>query len=179
MMSALQPQPKSSPCCHTPTQENATKLNGHKANAKEKHRQLFWPHSTFFLLSWSDWLLLLPPTYPPQSGINVRILRERSFMYSFLDMLSVTNYIARRRGRRLVFCLVILCSMWVFFKLQDGAAAVPVLRRSLGIVSRKEMIMVTGKGRRRSELPPTVGAAVRFDDSKRPAPSCPDPLHNR
>lgn len=103
-------------------------------------------------------------------------------MYSFLDMLWVTNYIARRRGRRLVFCLAILCSMWVFFNLQDGAAAVPVLRRTLGIVSRKEMIMVTGKGRRRAsalpELPP-VGADNRFDDSKRPAPSCPDPLHNR
>ncbi|RRT32423.1 hypothetical protein B296_00058928, partial [Ensete ventricosum] len=135
----------------------------------------------YLLLSCSDWLLL-PPTDLPQSGISVRTIRERSFMFSFLDMLSVTNYIARRRARRLVWCLVILCSVWVFFKLRDGAAAVPVLRRTLGIVSQKKMIMVTGKGRRRAsalpELPP-VGADNRFDGSKRAAPSCPDPLHNR
>ncbi|URE27442.1 hypothetical protein MUK42_06258 [Musa troglodytarum] len=78
-------------------------------------------------------------------------------------MIAVAN-IARRR-RRLLLCLVILCCIWVFFKLHQGAAAIPVFRRKLGIIL--------------SEKLPPAGTDNRFDDNKRRAPSCPDRLHNR
>ncbi|CAL9201109.1 unnamed protein product, partial [Musa hybrid cultivar] len=78
-------------------------------------------------------------------------------------MLAVAN-VAERRRRRLLFHLMILCSIWVFFKPQDGGLAVPVLHRENMITTR------------RLDSP---GIDNLIDESKRRAPSSPDPLHNR
>ncbi|CAL9203698.1 unnamed protein product, partial [Musa hybrid cultivar] len=78
-------------------------------------------------------------------------------------MLAVANVAERRR--RLLFHLMILCSIWVFFKPQDGGLAVPVLHRENMITTR-----------RRLDSP---GIENLIDESKRRAPSSPDPLHNR
>ncbi|CAL9079461.1 unnamed protein product [Musa textilis] len=71
----------------------------------------------------------------------------------------------RRRKRRLLFHLMILCSIWVFFKPQDGGLAVPVLHRENTITTRRGL--------------DSPGIDNLIDESKRRAPSSPDPLHNR
>ncbi|URD75796.1 hypothetical protein MUK42_09298 [Musa troglodytarum] len=93
-------------------------------------------------------------------------------------MSSVAAARRRRRRRRLIFCLMILCSVWVFFRLQEGAEEIPMFRRRLGFILHKETAALTGKRPTPLKLPP-AGTDDRFNDSKRQAPSCPDPLHNR
>ncbi|XP_042447940.1 uncharacterized protein LOC122032688 isoform X1 [Zingiber officinale] len=110
--------------------------------------------------------------HPPPSSLNPVQLLPIAASYASTAAKGISW--RRQRLRLVLICLAFLCfASWVLFLLRGGAAAavpLPVtLRRRLRVVMQD----VTAASAADRESPAT------FDESKRRAPSCPDPLHNR